>query len=130
MRDTIKKYRIYRTFDGKKEYLSGNNWYSAENGLITEVDNISKAKTWITSWANQNIINNLSNINNLSEYKRLRLMIDINTFSTIYIEECVYYLTTTKVIPYEIKNIRLKKALVRHDLIEEMKGEAKDEELE
>ena len=127
MRDTIKKYRIYRTFDGKKEYLSGNNWYSAENGLISEVDNISKAKTWITSWANQNIINNLSNIANLNEHKRLRLMIDINTFSTIYIEECIYYLTTTKVIPYEIKNIRLKKALVRHDLIDEMKGGTKDE---
>lgn len=127
MRDTIKKYRIYRTFDGKKEYLSGNNWYSAENGLISEVDNISKAKTWITSWANQNIINNLSNIASLNEHKRLRLMIDINTFSTIYIEECVYYLTTTKVIPYEIKNMRLKKALVRHDLIEEMKGGTKDE---
>jgi hypothetical protein len=127
VKDTIKKYRVIRTFDGKQEYLSGNNWYSVDNGRMTEVETISKAKTWITSWANQNIINNLTDITRLSEYARMKLMIDINTFKTIRIEECVYHLTTVNSIQYEIKNPRLKKALVRHDLISEMKGEAKDE---
>ena len=132
MKTNISKFIVTRTIDNVEEYYgySSGRWGTDINSAYAFED-LRETRTYITKFANE-LVHKIDTISNADDVNRTRTMINILYFNTIKIKELVYTYNESlcKEHKYELKNKNLVNKLKARELLEELKGQVKQDGME
>lgn len=132
MKTTISKFVITRTVDNVEEYhgMASGRW-GTEIKTAYMFEDLRAARTFVTKIANE-LIQKIDMMSKIDEVNRTRTMINILYFNTIKIKEIVYKYDESlcKEHQYELKNKSLVEKLKKRELLEELKGQVKQDGME
>ncbi len=132
MKTSISKFIITRTVDDVEEYhgMASGRW-GTEIKTAYMFEDLRAARTFITKIANE-LIQKIDRLSTIDEVNRTRTMINILYFNTIKIKEIVYKYDESLCTEhkYELKNKSLVEKLKKRELLEELKGQVKQDGME
>jgi hypothetical protein len=132
MRTTISKFIVTRTVDDVEEYYGTTyGHWGTEIQYAYIFKDLRAARTFVTKFANELILK-VDTMSKADEGIRTRTMIGILYFNTIKIKEIVYKYDESlcKEHKYDLKNKSLVNKLKKRELLEELKGQVKQDGME